>query len=273
MTMRSTYLALFLAGAVYAASAQAPPKNPLGTGPQVVADGHAIFNRTCTACHGMDGGEGERAPALVGERRFFRLSESSLYDVVKHGIPGTAMPALSLPDDDIWKIVVFIRAMRGSASEVDVPGNTEHGKEIFAGKGGCMKCHALDGKGGTIGPDLSNIGAQVTLKRLKESLTTEEPIPDGYQPVKVVTRRGETVEGIAKNEDGFSLQLLDYQNHLHLFDRSELKSVEESKTSLMPHNYDKVFSPDEYQDLLAMLAKQVTMNLHKKIEGDGEAGR
>jgi cytochrome c oxidase cbb3-type subunit III len=249
------------------------PRNPIGTGPQVVAEGHAAFNSTCTACHGMDGGEGERAPALVGDRRFFRLSEGALYDTIKHGIPGTAMPAMTIPDSEIWKIVAFIRAMRSSASEADVPGDVGHGKAVFFGKGGCAKCHMIDTRGGTIGPDLSNIGAQITLKRLQQTLTSESPIIPGYQPIKVVTSKGQTLEGIAKNEDGFSIQLLDYANHLHLLERSELKSIEESKTSLMPHNYDKVLTPEEYRDLLAMLARQVEVNLHKKIEGDGEAGR
>ncbi|HTH53170.1 MAG TPA: c-type cytochrome [Edaphobacter sp.] len=274
MRLCCTYLALLVTGAVsYALAQTTSPKNPLGHGPEVVAEGHTIFNQTCTTCHGMDGSEGERAPALVGERRFFRLSEGALYDTVKHGIPGTGMPALNISDENIWKVVVFIRAMRSSASEVDVPGNVAHGKEVFFGKGSCAKCHMLDGKGGTIGPDLSNIGAQITLKRLKESLTIAGPIPAGYQPVKVVTLKGQTIDGIAKNQDDFSIQLLDNQNHIHLLDRAELKSVNEPKTSLMPHNYDKVLSPDEYNDLLAMLAKQVTINLHRKIEGDGEVGR
>lgn len=274
MRMRFTYSAFLVVGAFsYALAQSVVPKNPFGHGPEVVAEGHAIFNQTCTTCHGMDGSEGERAPALVGERRFFRLSENALYDTIKHGIPGTGMPALNLPDESIWKIVVFIRAMRSSASEVDVPGDVAHGKQVFSGKGGCVKCHMINGEGGTIGPDLSNIGAQITLKRMKEALTVDGPIPTGYQPVKVVTLKGTTIEGVAKNQDSFSIQLLDNQNHLHLLDRAELKSVEESKISLMPHNYDKVLSREEYNDLLAMLAKQAAVNLHKKVEGDGEVGR
>jgi cytochrome c oxidase cbb3-type subunit 3 len=273
MERRLPHLVFLLAGAMTCSVSAQTPKNTVGTNPQVAAEGHALFNQTCTSCHGMDGGEGERAPALVGDRRFFRLSETALYDTIKHGIPGTAMPPISIPDNDIWKIVVFIRAMRSSASEVDVPGDVQHGSQVFVGKGGCLQCHMLNGKGGTIGPDLSNIGAQITLKRLKESLTVDGAIPPGYQPIKVVTQKGETIEGIAKNRDGFSIQLLDAENHLHLLDRSELKLVSESKVSLMPHNYDKVLRPDEYQDLLAMLSKQVTRTLHKKIEGDGEAGR
>ena len=118
--------------AISTATAQAVhPRNPLGTGPEVVSAGHALYNRTCTACHGIDGGEGERAPALVGDRRFFRLSENSIFDTIRGGIPGTAMPPFSLPDDDLWRIVVFIRAMRGSASETDVPGNAQQGMAVF----------------------------------------------------------------------------------------------------------------------------------------------
>ena len=243
MKIRAAAFPVFLLWAVSAAWGESSRlKNPLGKGPDVVAAGHTIYNRTCTACHGVDGGEGERAPALVGDRRFFRLSENSIFEAIKGGISGTAMPPFSgaLPDDDIWRIVVFIRAMRGSASETDVPGNVEQGKAVFTGQGGCLKCHMLNGKGGTIGPDLSNIGAQVTLQHLRQALTQEGPIPPGYRPIKVVTTKGETVEGIAKNEDGFSVQILDYHDKLHLYDTTELREITHGKVSLMPHNYDKV---------------------------------
>jgi putative heme-binding domain-containing protein len=276
MKTRAAALLVSLLWTASVASGQAPQaKNSLGRGPEVVAAGHTLYNRTCTACHGVDGGEGERAPALVGDRRFFRLSENSIFETIKEGIGGTAMPpfAGSLPDDDIWRIVVFIRAMRGSASETDVAGNVEHGKAVFDGKGGCLKCHMLSGKGGTIGPDLSNIGAQVTLQHLRQSLTQEGPIPTGYRPIKVVTAKGETVKGIAKNEDGFSVQLLDYHDKLHLYDTTELREITHGKVSLMPHDYDKVLTAEEYQDLLAMLAKQVTTSLSTKREGEGEVGR
>ena len=276
MKIRAAALPVSFLWAVSVASGQtAQVKNPLSTGPDVVAAGHTLYNRTCTACHGQDGGEGERAPALVGDRRFFRLSENSIFETIKGGIGGTAMPpfAGSLPDNDIWRIVVFIRAMRGSASETDLAGNVEQGKAVFDGKGGCLKCHMLNGKGGTIGPDLSNIGAQVTLQHLRQSLTQESPILPGYRPIKVTTVKGETVEGIAKNEDGFSVQVLDYHDKLHLYDATELREITHGKVSLMPHDYDKVLTPEEYQDLLAMLAKQVITSLNTKREGEGEAGR
>lgn len=273
-TSRFTVVALCF-GVLLTAGAQTPAENPVGHGPEVVAAGRVAFNRTCTACHGVDGGEGERAPALVGDRRFFRLSEGALYDTIENGIPGTGMIAVgkTMDDKDVWRIVVFIRAMRGSASDTDVAGNVQHGKAVFTGKGGCIKCHTLQGKGGTIGPDLSNAGAEMTLKRLRDSLTTETPITRGYKPVTVVLTNGQTLKGVAKNEDAFSLQLLDYEDHLHLIDKAEVRKEDEEGKSLMPHNYDKQLSKDEFQDLLAMLAKQTRDGGNKRIEGDGEVGR
>lgn len=275
MSLSQTAAVLFGTGLLMTAMGQTPPRNPLGHGPEVVAAGRAAYNRTCTACHGVDGGEGERGPALVGDRRFFRLSEQALYDTIENGIPGTAMLGMgkSMENDDVWRIVVFIRAMRGSAVDADVAGDVKHGKQVFAGKGGCIQCHSLDGQGGTIGPDLSNVGAQMTLKHLHDALTTDTPITVGYRPVTVVLANGQTLKGVAKNEDAFSLQLLDYNDHLHLIDKANVKREDESEKSLMPHNYDKTLSRDDFQDLLAMLAKQTRDGGRKRIEGDGEVGR
>src|SRR5690242_388014 len=85
------------------------PTNPLGDSPEVIASGRNLYNKTCTACHGPDGSEGDRAPSLDANRRYFRVSEAAIFDTVKNGIPGTVMPASGLSDNDAWKVVAFIR--------------------------------------------------------------------------------------------------------------------------------------------------------------------
>jgi len=96
--------------AVWAVPAQVEkPKNPLGDSLKVVAEGQSLYNKTCTGCHGRDGGEGDRAPALDANRRYFRLSEAAIFETVKNGIAGTAMPSSGLPDTEVWKVVAFIR--------------------------------------------------------------------------------------------------------------------------------------------------------------------
>ena len=68
----------------------------------------------------------------------------------------------------------------------------------------------------------------------------------GYRPVTVVTRKGKTIKGVAKNEDGFSIQILDFQNQLHLYDTADY--VDRSRTtSLMPHHYDKNCPPTSHR--------------------------
>lgn len=266
-------LLLFLAIGLAGFGQTKKPSNPLGAGPQVAEAGRILYNRTCTGCHGPDGGEGDRGPALDANRRYFRVSEAAIFDVVKNGIPGTVMPSTGLPDAEIWKIVAFIRNVRATASDLVVPGDVQNGTKVFSGAGGCVRCHMIRGQGGVLGPDLSSIGAQVSLKKLHETLTQPRPVPNGFRPVTVTTMRGEAISGVARNSDAFSLQLLDANGKLHLLETQELRSAVYAKESLMPHNFDKVLSADQYRDLVAMLAVQARTKVRPPLQGENEVGR
>src|SRR4051794_36473599 len=148
--MKRILLCLALAGPTLGIAQIKKPVNPLGDAPAVAEAGRVLYNRTCTGCHGPDGTEGDRAPSLDANRRYFRVSETAIFDVVKNGIPGTAMPASGLSDSDAWKIVAFIRNVRATASDLVVPGNVENGMKVFTGKGGCSRCHMIRGQGGVV---------------------------------------------------------------------------------------------------------------------------
>jgi cytochrome c oxidase cbb3-type subunit 3 len=249
------------------------PKNPLGNGLEVVSQGHELFNKSCTACHGRDGTQGDRAPALGAARRYFRLSEAAIFDAIKNGIPGSAMPASGLSDDDVWRIVAYIRNIRSTASDNDVPGNVQNGMEIYLGKGKCASCHMIRGQGGLLGPDLSSVGAQLTLTQIRDALTKPAPPQEGYVPVQVTTRSGEVIKGVAKNEDAFSIDVLDTNGKLHLFTKAEIQNVVHNPESFMPHDVDKTLTPSEFQDLLAMLSRQARTKVHREQQGENEVGR
>jgi cytochrome c oxidase cbb3-type subunit 3 len=246
--------------------------NPLPYNQRVVAEGGELYAHTCTACHGVNGAKGERAPALAGKRDYLRSTDASIFEAIKNGIPGTGMPPSGLAPRDIWKIVAYIRSLRASAADSFVPGNVAHGEQIFWDKGKCGSCHMIDGRGGILGPDLSNIGGQRSLREIRDALT-EPPlrIPRGYQPVELVTKEGWHVSGIIKNEDNFSLQLLDSHDDLRLFVRSDLRTIHYAKSSLMPADYDKTLTPVELQDLLAFLSHQASKDegrVQKGAEGE-----
>ena len=108
----------------------------------------------------------------------------------------------------------------------------------------------LRGKGGLIGPDLSNLASERRLNSIRDALTKAQHKAAGgrrgaglmpssrYQPVRVVTRDGNTVSGIVRNEDNFSLQILGSDNALHLFLREELREVTYESKSVMPTDSD-----------------------------------
>ena len=67
---------------------------------------------------------------------------------------------------------------------------------------------------------------------------------------------GRRLSGIAKNDNNFSLQLLDTNDRLQLFTSDELAKVTYGRESLMPSNYGKVLTSDEFQDLMAFLSRR-----------------
>jgi cytochrome c oxidase cbb3-type subunit 3 len=268
-----THFFIFLMCAGIAA-AQSPKRvNPLGGASGVVAAGRKLYNTTCTICHGPDGAEGERGPALAATRRYFRLSENAVFDAIRNGIPGSAMPASGLPDPDVWRIVAFIRALRGTASDSPPEGDPENGRRVFATKGRCLECHTIRGEGGFLGPDLSNLGGERNLAHIRDALTKPRPLAKAYRSVKLTTADGRTLSGIAKNEDAFSIQLLGRDHKIYLLDRAELREVIHEEKSIMPDDYDKTLTPLELRDLLAYLSRQVRHRKNIEQPGGNEVGR
>ena len=80
-------------------------------------------------------------------------------------------------------------------------------------------------------------------------------LPLVYDTVTVVLKDGQKVTGIAKNEDTFSVQLMDTDQRLRFFLKSDVKDVVHTRKSLMPAYTDQIISPAELQDLLAYLER------------------
>lgn len=248
--------------------------NPLGMTEPVIAEGRQLYNRSCTMCHGIDGELGDRAPALKGARRFARSRDEDLYDAIKNGIKGTLMPASPLPENDVWKIVAYIRSMRASAFDAPLEGDPEKGRAVFWEQAGCGGCHMIQGRGGLLGPDLSSVGGQRTALALREALTKPRPhIPPGYRPAKVFTAAGEMVEGMIKNEHNFSLQMLSRDGRLRLFTAEEIRHIEYGERSLMPTDWEQRLTPEQFKNLLAFLSRQAAARIKQQSLAEEDLGR
>ena len=221
--------------------------------PISIENGKKLYAEHCAGCHGADTQGTDRAPSLEGNRRVRQRSTGQLRTLVQQGIPASGMPAFDLPTQQLDAIAGFVHSLNSSAAENVAPGNPSEGEQIFFGKAQCASCHMVGGRGRAIGPDLSNIGSEMTLKEIEEALLhPSRRITPGYEIVKVSLRNGEKIEGFARGRTNFDLQLQDFNGRFHLLQTEEIASVDEEIPSLM-----KPFqsSPGELQNLTAYLSR------------------
>ena len=90
-------------------------------------------------------------------------------------------------------------------------GSAERGARLFTGgRGvGCAKCHAVEGKGGTVGPDLAGLAVKYDRAEIITSvLEPSRRIATGYQPVLIATTRGQVLTGLVREETADHLDLI-----------------------------------------------------------------
>ena len=258
MTLRWT-IALLPCLAIAQLDRVGPPNSnySLLKNPAAVEAGQKRFLQLCSGCHARngEGGQGEgQGPNLVTSWEVRRAQDRDLFGSIKNGVKGTAMPAFALPDDQVWEIAAFVRSLNAPAISVPVPGDAVAGGSLFFGKVGCSGCHMILGKGGHLGPDLSDIGANRRLSEIREAiLNPRSEATPGYRPVLVDVSKAERLRGVVKHESNWSLQVLDEQGNLHLLHGAEMEKVQFQSRSWMPAVH---LTADEMQNLLAYLSRR-----------------
>jgi putative heme-binding domain-containing protein len=217
-----------------------------------VGQGAALFQTQCAYCHGAHG-EGGRGADLTAGQYAHGGSDAELYATIHNGVAGTSMPASGATDEEVWKLVAFVKRIGSPGLYEKATGDADAGKAIFESKGRCLSCHSLGEKGGSLGPDLSEVGRRRRLDYLEESIVSPEAdVPLGYRAIQVVTKTGETVSGIRLNEDDVSIQLRDGQDRLRSFMKDDLQTIRHESKSLMP-SYATALDKKEIEDLVAYL--------------------
>lgn len=231
-------------------SVSIPLRNPFES-PQDVQKGHGLFQTYCSYCHGAFGEGGRGADLSSGVYRRGG-SDGELFQTIRDGIPGSEMGPALVEDDDLWRIVAFVKSL-GSAPSEKAPGDPAAGRALYEATG-CASCHIIEGKGGILGPELTDIGRRRGLTFLEESIVKPEAdLPTNYRGIQLVPSDGPTVAGIRLNEDDHSIQIRDTAGNPRSFFKRELKQIRRDSPSLMPA-YGSILNEKQIENLVAYLA-------------------
>jgi putative heme-binding domain-containing protein len=236
--------AAVLSSAGASARAQnAPTTNPFAGDADAVRRGTGLFRARCADCHGMDA-RGVRSPDLTQVWASGR-TDDGLFKTLRNGVPGTEMPAFLPPratDTEAWQILAYLRTLAAPAPNDPPKGNAENGQRIF--RATCASCHRVNSVGGRLGPDLSRVGlARTRDVMVRQIRGATEDFRPGYEPVTLTPANGQPIHGVKKNEDLFSVQIMDARERIQGYEKDQMRSVTDDTKSAMP-----VYGPDRLSE-------------------------
>ena len=250
------FVALLVVSGWAAGLAAQGDTNPF-TLPGDVTTGGSLFGRHCARCHGIDAAGGEIGPDLTTGRFKNASTDAGLFRVIADGVPNTAMIGIHRSrigwTRPVWQLVSYLRSLSGRVENVSLPGNPSEGEGLYREKGGCASCHMVNGTGGRLGPDLSAIGDSRSPEELEtDLLDPDERVEPRWWSMRITHQDGTRVEGIRMDEDTYSVRILDFDENLWSFLKSDLRELERIETSTMP-GVGGTFTDGELDDVVAYL--------------------
>jgi cytochrome c oxidase cbb3-type subunit III len=252
----------------------------LKTKAATINEGASLFRANCSPCHGLNARGGGRGPDLTSGRWTHGSTDTQIFRTISQGVPGTDMPANGFEDSEIWAIIAYLRSLAPPKQAV-AAGDPAKGKKIFE-RAGCNTCHMVNGSGGRLGPDLSRVAAARSAQYLIESIREPDKelstlmmdpnnhysVPLSYETTTVVTADGQKIQGVALNEDTYTIQMMTNEQSLKFFQKKDVKDVTHERKSLMPPYSEEMLGAAQLRDLVGYLE-----TLRGTPSGDAKEGR
>jgi len=231
-------------------------------GAQTSDPGRKGYEARCVGCHGLDGTGGGHGPGIVDIRQPRAASREALRDLIRNGIPNAGMPGFAVADAELEAIAAYVEILRAPAGEHPASGDRAAGEAFFTGKGSCSSCHMVRGRGGILGPDLSNLGRERRTVQIEQVLRVRGShagpgnearggTSQRAKPVSIRMRDGRVLRGLTKYESPFDLGLQTLEGRYLSISRSDVREIV-ADASLVP---DIQATSDQMQNLLAYLTR------------------
>jgi hypothetical protein len=144
----------------------------------------------------------------------------------------------------------------------DARGDPLAGQRIFFGSkiGTCSRCHQIEGRGHSIGPDLSIISQRLATAGedhrrwlLKSVLLPSQDIAPQFTPWRIVTTDGKVLTGLPRRKGGNAEAYLGLDGKEFVLQQDQIEFRQELTTSIMPKELLNSLTIPELRDLIAFL--------------------
>ncbi len=156
------------------------------------------------------------------------------------------------PADRVEDWVALLEAEESGQPNVAV-GRRLFFHSMFAG---CHKCHAMQGRGSAVGPDLTNIHKQTGVDQawlLKHIVNPNAEMAPYYRPQQLLTIDGEVLTGLVVGKEGQKQQYVAADGSMFSVDKDDVELRREMQTSIMPSGLLDTMSVEEIRHLIAYL--------------------
>ncbi len=192
------------------------------------------------------------ALAHVPKEQFDRYNKLSGADLVTSSGNDIALSYTPKGPGRNWKMENALAALDSSMANRSY----DTGKKLYAAVL-CSRCHQMQGEGGDIGPDLTQLGTRFSNKDILESMIhPDKVISDQYASTIFTLRNGQSVLGRIVNEDKASYSISQNPfaaDQVLKVAKKDVVAKKYSAVSIMLPGLINSLNPNELRDLVAYL--------------------
>jgi putative membrane-bound dehydrogenase-like protein len=200
------------------------------------------------------GAAGSAAPLLVEALEEGRIAPAELDAAVRQSLLRNKSPELRARIEKLFDPLTDRAAVIEKFSPaLTLDGDAERGALHFSRL--CLQCHTVQGRGQSVGPNLSAISSRPAEALLVDILDPSRQVPTDFISYSVVTTGDDTLDGlvVAENTSGVTVRRAGLADQT--IPRAQIKEVRASGRSLMPDGLEADLTVKDLADLIAFLRR------------------